>query len=121
MHSTSILRTTNTTLGTSPRRKTEMATTFRKTTRGTENGALVMKNMTRKLFCEVPLLCLMMASSGHLFAQSNGQQSAEAILKPVSRTAAATSNAAPTAPSEPEVRVGPGDLLDVRVFDVPEL
>jgi polysaccharide export outer membrane protein len=76
-----------------------------------------MKDTNRRLFREISVLCLMMASSGHLFAQSNGKESAAVILEqpPSAAAPAATTTAAS------RIRVGPGDLLEVRVFDIPEL
>jgi polysaccharide biosynthesis/export protein len=80
-----------------------------------------MKNMTRKLYCVFSILGLMGASSGWLFAQGNAKQSAKSIVEQTPGEAAAASHAAPGTAREPQVRVGPGDLLEVRVFDTPEL
>ena len=98
-----------------------MAITFRKIISETENGVLIMKNMTRKLFCVLPILGLMVASSGWPFAQGTAKQSAKSVVEqPLGETAAA-SHPAPGTASEPQMRVGAGDLLEVRVFDTPEL
>jgi polysaccharide export outer membrane protein len=79
-----------------------------------------MKNMTRKLYCVSSILGLMVASSGSLFAQGTTKQSVIVEQQP-SGELTATGNAAPGPASEPQVRVGAGDLLEVRVFDTPEL
>ena len=98
-----------------------MAITFRKIIEETENGMVDMKNMTQKRFFELSMLCLMVSSSGRLFAQGTAKQSVNSIVEqPPGESAAARNTSSGTA-SEPQVRVGPGDLLDVRVFDVPEL
>jgi polysaccharide export outer membrane protein len=80
-----------------------------------------MKNMTRKLVFELSMLCLMVASSGWLFAQGTARQSAKSIVEQPPGNAAAASHAALEIASKPLVRLGPGDLLEVRVFDTPEL
>jgi polysaccharide export outer membrane protein len=63
----------------------------------------------------------MVASSDWLFAQDTAKQNAKSIMEQPSGNAAAISQAAPGSESEPQVRVGPGDLLGVSVFDTPEL
>src|ERR1700687_2295395 len=80
-----------------------------------------MKNMTRKRFVEMSILCLMVASSGRLFAQGAAKQGAKSIGEQAPGEAASVSNATPESANETQVRVGPGDLLEVRVFDNPEL
>ncbi|MCU1340709.1 MAG: polysaccharide biosynthesis/export protein [Candidatus Acidoferrum typicum] len=82
---------------------------------------LVMKNVTRKRFFEMSILCLMVASSGRLFAQGTAKQSVKSIVEQPPGEPAAASHATPGTASEPQVRVGAGDLLEIRVFDTPEL
>ena len=97
-----------------------MAITFRRTTKGTENGVFVMKNTTQKVFCVLSILVLMVISSDWLFAQGTAKQSANSVVEQPGQSAAAN-NSAPGTPSESQVRVGPGDLLVVSVFDTPEM
>jgi polysaccharide export outer membrane protein len=80
-----------------------------------------MKNMTRKLYVELPMLCLMVASSGLLFAQSGAKQSAasDSLQSQEVRAQANSTGLAPA--SETQMRVGPGDLLEVHVFEAPEM
>ena len=80
-----------------------------------------MKNMARKRFFELSMLCLMVASSGRLFAQGTAKQSVKSVVEQRTGESAADSHAAPDITSEPQVRVGAGDLLEVRVFNTPEL
>jgi polysaccharide export outer membrane protein len=56
------------------------------------------------------MLCMVVASSGRLYAQDAQNAAQDAKF-----------NAAAGSASEPKVRVGAGDLLEVRVFDLPEL
>jgi polysaccharide export outer membrane protein len=80
-----------------------------------------MKNMTRNIVCTLSILCLMVASSDWLFARDTAKQNAKSIVQQPSGNATAVSQAALGSESEPQVRVGPGDLLGVSVFDTPEL
>jgi polysaccharide export outer membrane protein len=81
-----------------------------------------MKNMTRKRIFDISVLCLMVASSGRLFAQAGtATQSSNSRVEQRAGEPAVAAQAASGIASEPQVRVGPGDLLEVRVFDTPEL
>jgi polysaccharide export outer membrane protein len=77
-----------------------------------------MKNIRKGLFWGLSILVLMLASSGKLVAQGLGSQRVEAVAAVSSGEGAAGNE---VTPANPDVRVGPGDLLQVRVFDVPEL
>jgi polysaccharide export outer membrane protein len=80
-----------------------------------------MKNMNRKLYVEFPMLFLMVASSGSLFAQSNAQQTAGSRAVQTQDVTAQATSARPVPASELQLRVGPGDLLEVHVFENPEM
>jgi polysaccharide biosynthesis/export protein len=80
-----------------------------------------MKNMNRKVFCVLSMLCSMVVSSGRLFAQGTAKQSVNSIVEQPPGPAAQVGQAAFGSENEPQVRVGPGDLLVVSVFDTPEL
>jgi len=82
---------------------------------------LVMKNIIRIRFFELSILCFMIASPGRLFAQGILKQSAKSIEERPQGETAAFSHAATETASDPQVRVGAGDLLEVRVFDTPEM
>jgi polysaccharide export outer membrane protein len=79
-----------------------------------------MKNINRSLLCASSILCLMVATSGRLTAQGIESRGAESVVAASAGNTVA-SNEASAPVSDNQVRVGPGDLLEVRVFDVPEL
>jgi polysaccharide export outer membrane protein len=80
-----------------------------------------MKNMNRKVFCVLSMLCSMGGSSGRLFAQGTAKHNVNSIVEQPPGPAAQVGRAASGSENEPQVRVGPGDLLGVTVFDTPEL
>jgi polysaccharide export outer membrane protein len=80
-----------------------------------------MKNMNRRLYVGVPMLFLMVASSGSLFAQSNVQSGTGSSAVQTQDVNAQANSTKPVPASELQLRVGPGDLLEVRVFEAPEL
>ena len=78
-----------------------------------------------KVCCGLFLLCLTIPSPSHLFAQDFAQPGLMAVSAKLTRdagTVGAGSEGAPGAvTNESKLRVGPGDLLAVTVFDAPEL
>ena len=122
MRSRSIRQITAITWDTNPRRQMEMGITFLQVINGTENGALAMKTMMRKVqFVMVTIGLMTAVSSGRLFAQGTAIQGAAiAAGHPIGEIAAADSATAETV-SDSRVRVGAGDLLVVSVFDTPEM
>jgi polysaccharide export outer membrane protein len=77
-----------------------------------------MKILNRKFRRELPMLCLMITSSGLLMAQSSTKQDAKSGVEQTQNGATAP---VPAAGTDSQTRVGPGDLLDVHVFEAPEL
>jgi polysaccharide export outer membrane protein len=79
-----------------------------------------MKILNRKFRRELTMFCMMISSSGLLMAQSG--MNPEARSKAEQQQKAATSAVTvQTDGSESQTKVGPGDLLEVHVFEAPEL
>jgi polysaccharide biosynthesis/export protein len=80
-----------------------------------------MKNMTRKLYVKLPMLCLMVASSGLLHAQDGAKQNTASSAVQTQDARAQASSIGMSPAKEPQVRVGPGDLLEIHVFQEPDM
>jgi polysaccharide export outer membrane protein len=82
-----------------------------------------MNSFCKRMNCLISVSALMILLwSGLSFAETGGAQEVPAVAGQSSdSTQAASRVAQDAAPDEPRVRIGPGDLLEMSVFDVPEL
>src|SRR5579862_8884379 len=99
-----------------------LVTTIFQVIKRTENGALAMKTMMQKMqFVLVTIGLMIVVSSGYLSAQGTATQDAKFVAGHPIGEIAAVDGATAEAVSGSLVRVGAGDLLQVSVFDTPEM
>src|ERR1039457_3081895 len=80
-----------------------------------------MKNSKRHLLCELFVIGLAIVSASGLSAQNTGGQKAKAVAAEEAGAAVAATHSAVGTANERRVQIGAGDLLELRVFDVPEM